>query len=285
MDERIARIVGNITKLEALKQFEINARARNALTDEIRNAVMLRAAFLCRADVAEKTGLDFTRLSPAEEKIVQALTQYVGIQSLQGKYASRTIAQIRSRGLRGAAEESVSKLTPPQGFTAPTEADVEELSYEQIIVDHPTEFSERALWYARRTLGLSNELTKPPPKNGVTRNPAWSRDELIMALDLYLRFRHALPAASSAEVGELSAFLGKMGTENIDEPTYRNANGVYMKMMNFMRFDPEYTSEGKVGLVRGNKEEEGVWAQFSDNPIALAAAVTAIRSTHATREE
>jgi hypothetical protein len=270
MDERIARIVGNITKLEALKQFEMNARARNALTDEIRNAVMLRAAFLCRADVAEKTG-----------KIVQAVTQYVGIQRRQGKYASRTIAQIRSRGLRGAAEESVSKSTPPQGFTAPQEADREELSYEQIIVDHPTEFSERALWYARRTLGLSNELTKPPPKIGLTRNPAWSRDELIMALDLYLRFRHALTAASSAEVGELSAFLGKMGAENVDEPTYRNTNGVYMKMMNFMRFDPEYTSEGKVGLVRGNKEEEGVWAEFSDNPVALAAAVTAIRATYA----
>lgn len=93
------------------------------------------------------------------------------------------------------------------------------------------------------------------------------------------------PQPLAQKSGELSAFLGKMGTENIDEPTYRNANGVYMKMMNFMRFDPEYTSEGKVGLVRGNKEEEGVWAQFSDNPIALAAAVTAIRATHATREE
>jgi hypothetical protein len=281
MDERIARIIANADSLEALKQFEVNARVRNALTAETSRAIMLRAAFLCRAGVAKKTGLNLTQLSPAEEKIVQAITEYVGIQRRQGKSASRTIAQIRSRGLRGAAEESVSRPRPTQGFATLVEADLEELSYEQIIVDHPTEFSARALWYARRTLGLPNELAKPPSKVGPTRNPAWSRDELIMALDLYLRFRQALPPASSAEVGELSVFLGKMGEENIDEPTYRNANGVYMKMMNFMRFDPEYASEGKVGLVRGNKEEEGVWEQFSANPGALSAAAAAIRARYA----
>jgi hypothetical protein len=55
------------------------------------------------------------------------------------------------------------------------------------------------------------------------------------------------------------------------------ANGVYMKMMNFRRFDPEYASEGKVGLTRGNKDEEVVWNEFSSNPECLAAAVAAIR--------
>jgi predicted RNA-binding protein with PUA-like domain len=50
-----------------------------------------------------------------------------------------------------------------------------------------------------------------------------------------------------------------------------------MKMMNFRRFDPEYTSEGKVGLTRGNKDEEVVWNEFSSNPECLAAAVAAIR--------
>jgi hypothetical protein len=100
-----------------------------------------------------------------------------------------------------------------------------------------------------------------------------------MALDLYLRFRHAPPAKTSAEVSELSAFLGKMSrVKHADEATYRNANGVYMKMMNFRRFDSEYTSEGKVGLTRGNKEEESVWAEFSSDTTRLAAAVAAIRS-------
>ena len=56
MDERIAHIVSNITKLEALKQFEINARARNALTYEIRNTRYAPSCFFVPAVVAEKRG-------------------------------------------------------------------------------------------------------------------------------------------------------------------------------------------------------------------------------------
>ncbi len=37
-----------------------------------------------------------------------------------------------------------------------------------------------------------------------TRNPTWERDELIVALDLYLRFRNALPGKASPEIAELS---------------------------------------------------------------------------------
>jgi hypothetical protein len=112
------------------------------------------------------------------------------------------------------------------------------------------------------------------------RNPPWSRDQLILALDLYLRFRQSPPAKDSLEVAALSSFLGQMGRAQgrTEEETFRNANGVYMKMMNFRRFDPEYTGGGRVGLVRGNKEEEAVWNEFHDKPGALAAAVAAIRS-------
>jgi predicted HNH restriction endonuclease len=62
-----------------------------------------------------------------------------------------------------------------------------------------------------------------------------------------------------------------------DMKTYRNSNGVYMKMMNFRRFDPDYTKDGKVGLIRGNKDEEVVWDEFSNNAERLAIVVTAIR--------
>jgi hypothetical protein len=43
---------------------------------------------------------------------------------------------------------------------------------------------------------------------------------------------------------------------------FRNPNGVYMKLMNFRRFDPVYRAQGKSGLVRGNKLEEIVWRDF-----------------------
>jgi len=54
--------------------------------------------------------------------------------------------------------------------------------------------------------------------------------------------------------------------------------------MNFRRLDPEFTSEGKVGLTRGNNQEEEVWGEFAHDPAALAAAVTAIRARDGTAE-
>lgn len=42
------------------------------------------------------------------------------------------------------------------------DADLKALSFEQIIVDFPEEFSPRALWYARKTLKLPNGSEKPP---------------------------------------------------------------------------------------------------------------------------
>lgn len=62
-----------------------------------------------------------------------------------------------------------------------------------------------------------------------------------------------------------------------ESSTYRNANGVYMKMMNFMGLDPQYTTDGRVGLTRGNKDEKVVWNEYSLNPARLSAVVAAIR--------
>lgn len=440
MDERLTRIIRGITSFEDLAQFEKNAEQRGALDAELRQAIKARSAELGRVLIRERTGLDLTDLSPAEEKIVEAVSEYVGVMKRQGKDATRTFMQLRNRGLTDAAEAAVAKLKPTQGFQTLADADLADLSYEQIIVDHPDEFSARAIWYSRRTLGLPTGSDRPParavtpvqvrtktlvnwlrsraesngghllphtnteaaamlglgdmhkfgrafgniqsrldfacyvaglpplglaaaepfarawnqrdrgwafpiqsmqaatrahvwtaqnfervltesenlpgqahlswekelaineakvrawvyglqttqpvptqdPEDETTarRNPPWSRDELISALDLYFRFRNAPPGKDSAEVADLSAFLGRMGRGLglTDAETFRNANGVYMKMMNFRRFDPEYTADGRVGLVRGNKEEEVVWNEFSGDPAALADAVAGIHA-------
>ena len=41
-------------------------------------------------------------------------------------------------------------------------------------------------------------------------NPAWLRDELILALDLYLRTRPTPPGKTSEHIQELSDFLNKL---------------------------------------------------------------------------
>lgn len=111
------------------------------------------------------------------------------------------------------------------------------------------------------------------------RNAAWSRDELILALHLYMRHRNSPPSKDSPEVKELSTCLNKMNAllDQAGSETFRNTNGVYMKLMNFRRFDPEYIAHGKVGLSRGNKDEEVVWLEFSDDPARLDKVAAAIR--------
>lgn len=111
-------------------------------------------------------------------------------------------------------------------------------------------------------------------------NPPWSSDELILALDLYLRHRPSLPSPKHPDVQELSLFLGKMGKALGVGPVtnFRNANGVCMKLGNFRHWDPDYTSAGKTGLVKGNKGEAVVWDDYAEAPERLAKVVTAIRA-------
>jgi predicted HNH restriction endonuclease len=50
-----------------------------------------------------------------------------------------------------------------------------------------------------------------------------------------------------------------------------------MKMMNFRRFDPNYTSTGRVGLTRGNKNEQAIWQEFATDTERLVRVADAIR--------
>lgn len=110
------------------------------------------------------------------------------------------------------------------------------------------------------------------------RNPPWTRDELILALDLYISFAGNPPGKTSSEITALSALLNQLAApQEHHEQEFRNANGVYMKLMNFRRFDPAYQAQGKVGLTRGNKLEKEVWEQFAHDPTRLKATAEAIR--------
>ena len=82
----------------------------------------------------------------------------------EGSNANRTLSQIAEHGLLGAAERSVAKSSPTIGYQALADADHSELTYEQIVIDHPDEFSPRAVWFSRRALGLENSTEKPPAR-------------------------------------------------------------------------------------------------------------------------
>jgi len=60
--------------------------------------------------------------------------------------------------------------------------------------------------------------------------------------------------------------------------TYRNANGVYLKMMNFRAIDPAFIRQGKVGMVSGAELEKKIWAEFAADDQARKAAVADIKA-------
>jgi 5-methylcytosine-specific restriction enzyme A len=74
----------------------------------------------------------------------------------------------------------------------------------------------------------------------------WSRDELILALDLYFKEPAARGNSAHARVHDMSDLLNRLPIHGRDSrrELFRNANGVAMKLSNFLRFDPSYPGAG-----------------------------------------
>lgn len=113
--------------------------------------------------------------------------------------------------------------------------------------------------------------------------PDWTRDELILALDLYFREPSARGSKTHSGVLELSNILNQLPIHKANEleEDFRNPNGVGMKLSNFLRFDPAYTG---AGLKRGSHLEEEVWNTYASNQKRLTATADAIRATINTDE-
>jgi 5-methylcytosine-specific restriction protein A len=90
-----------------------------------------------------------------------------------------------------------------------------------------------------------------------TRNPTWERDELILALDLYFQYKPTTISETQPRIIELSEILNQLPihTDRPDRASFRNPNGVYMKLCNFLALDSSY--HGK-GLERGDLREQEV---------------------------
>jgi 5-methylcytosine-specific restriction protein A len=96
------------------------------------------------------------------------------------------------------------------------------------------------------------------------RNPKWSRDELILALDLYFKidFVHNRGGGDKS-IDVLSDLLNSLPIHtDFKNTNFRNRASVYMKLSNFLRLDPQYTGKG---LERGSKGDEDVWNEFASN--------------------
>jgi len=81
----------------------------------------------------------------------------------------------------------------------------------------------------------------------------WSREEHILAFNLYCKIPFTKINANYAPVKELAEIIG------------RSNSSVAMKLANFARLDPVLKARNISGLTQGAKGEEEVWNEFNNN--------------------
>lgn len=109
------------------------------------------------------------------------------------------------------------------------------------------------------------------------RNPAWTVDELLLALDLYVNHPRARSVKGDPHLSEVSNLLRSLPIHQVrpDPAHFRNVNAVYLKLQNFKAVDPDF--EG-VGMRAGaGVREHALFARYADRPRELAHLAAAIK--------
>ena len=81
----------------------------------------------------------------------------------------------------------------------------------------------------------------------------WTRDELILAFNLYCKVPFGSMHSKNPKVIELSNIID------------RSPNAVALKLTNFASFDPNLKSRGIKGMKNAGKQDEEVWHEFTNN--------------------
>jgi 5-methylcytosine-specific restriction protein A len=94
------------------------------------------------------------------------------------------------------------------------------------------------------------------------RNPKWHRDEIILALDLYFDKDLGQIDSRNPKIIALSELLNRLPIfdHKPDQQTFRNPNGVTLKLSNFKALDPNYSGKGMEAYSKLDKE---VFEEFS----------------------
>lgn len=99
-------------------------------------------------------------------------------------------------------------------------------------------------------------------------NPPWHENEIIIALDFYYDHRLNIPNKKSSEIRALSKLIRDLKIHPSDNlsSTFRNENGVYLKLMNFMSLDDKNIGRG---MSNASLSDEKIWDRFYENPEEL----------------
>lgn len=108
-----------------------------------------------------------------------------------------------------------------------------------------------------------------------SRNPKWTRDELILACDLVVRNGWEGLAAEDPRIVELSALLQVLAAYPEEEraATYRNRNGAARKTYDIATHHPDYTGK----RTNGGRLDVVVLQDFLDRPAEMAQVAQLLR--------
>ncbi len=91
-------------------------------------------------------------------------------------------------------------------------------------------------------------------------NPKWTRDEIILALDLYFDCEDQIPSSHDSRVRELSELLRSFPyhAQAARKESFRNPDGVAFKLQNLRQL-----ATGK-GLGNTSKRDRQIWEEFGE---------------------
>ena len=81
----------------------------------------------------------------------------------------------------------------------------------------------------------------------------WTREELILSLNLYLKLPYGKLHSRTPEIIHLAKITG------------RTPNSIAIRLSNYASVDPFHQQRGAVGLVGGLKQVEPIWNEFVNN--------------------
>lgn len=81
----------------------------------------------------------------------------------------------------------------------------------------------------------------------------WTREELLLAFNLYFKIPYGTITGSNIKVQNLAKVIG------------RTPGAVGLKLCNFARFDPYHQARGVKGLANGGKLDEVIYNEFISN--------------------
>ncbi len=103
-------------------------------------------------------------------------------------------------------------------------------------------------------------------------SPPWSEDERLLALDLYLR--RGLIDDTDEEAEELSRLLKAMSPGQAENQTFRNPEGVALKVANFAYLDPAHPG----GMPNASQGDRETWQEYAGKADVVAERAAELRA-------